>query len=155
MFAVTRASAVCSILAMTDSWAQPFCGNAASRRCDGLARPSGGFALISLARAAWLRCGIGCSRRAEVAPSCVRNEGDLWGREAWFMSPVGIYCLMAFYVATIGGAIVWRFLCRRDDKLEPQCGSCGYSARGLPTSICPECGGDLNVVGIAQPPLFG
>lgn len=29
----------------------------------------------------------------------------------------------------------------------PRCARCGYSVRGLPSSICPECGSDLNDVG--------
>ena len=28
-----------------------------------------------------------------------------------------------------------------------RCGRCGYDVRGLPTPVCPECGGDLGVVG--------
>ena len=28
-----------------------------------------------------------------------------------------------------------------------QCGRCGYNVRGLPSSTCPECGSDLDVVG--------
>ena len=27
------------------------------------------------------------------------------------------------------------------------CGRCGYDVRGLPTTICPECGGDLERFG--------
>jgi len=33
----------------------------------------------------------------------------------------------------------------------PRCGACGYVVKGLPGNICPECGGDLNVVGIVRP----
>ena len=38
---------------------------------------------------------------------------------------------------------------------EPGCGACGYSTRGLTTLICPECGGDLRVVGITGKPQSG
>lgn len=31
------------------------------------------------------------------------------------------------------------------------CGQCGYSLRGLPTTICPECGSDTAVVGTRRP----
>ena len=27
------------------------------------------------------------------------------------------------------------------------CGKCGYNVRGLPSSTCPECGSDLELVG--------
>ena len=30
----------------------------------------------------------------------------------------------------------------------PRCGGCGYIVVGLPTHICPECGGDLRDVGV-------
>ena len=33
----------------------------------------------------------------------------------------------------------------------PLCGHCRYDVTGLPTDICPECGANLNVVGILQP----
>lgn len=32
--------------------------------------------------------------------------------------------------------------------LPPECARCGYAVVGLPSSICPECGSDLNDVGI-------
>jgi hypothetical protein len=31
---------------------------------------------------------------------------------------------------------------------DPRCGRCGYRVAGLPTSICPECGADVNIVGV-------
>ena len=30
------------------------------------------------------------------------------------------------------------------------CGRCGYDVRGLPSRVCPECGGDLSVVGVRR-----
>ena len=30
------------------------------------------------------------------------------------------------------------------------CGKCGYNVHGLPTSVCPECGADLDIVGRVQ-----
>src|SRR5437867_789892 len=38
---------------------------------------------------------------------------------------------------------------------DPLCGQCGYCVRGLEGIICPECGGDLNVVGTLQPGTRG
>jgi hypothetical protein len=43
--------------------------------------------------------------------------------------------------------IVWY----RDKVREPCCGHCRYCVRGLPTTICPECGNDLNRVGVLMP----
>jgi hypothetical protein len=40
---------------------------------------------------------------------------------------------------------------RRPDTAAPVCGKCGYDVRGLPGNVCPECGSDLNVVGIRRP----
>src|SRR4051794_1063218 len=34
---------------------------------------------------------------------------------------------------------------------DPLCGGCGYCVRGLAGDICPECGGDLRIVGIILP----
>jgi len=34
---------------------------------------------------------------------------------------------------------------------EPRCAVCGYRVCGLPTAICPECGSDLDVVGLRRP----
>jgi len=31
------------------------------------------------------------------------------------------------------------------------CGNCGYNVHGLPTSVCPECGSDLDIVGRVHP----
>jgi class 3 adenylate cyclase len=36
---------------------------------------------------------------------------------------------------------------------DPRCGKCGYIVRGLTTLNCPECGGDLSVVGVLHGPL--
>jgi len=32
----------------------------------------------------------------------------------------------------------------------PSCGQCGYPTVGLPTSVCPECGSDLSIVGVIR-----
>lgn len=31
-----------------------------------------------------------------------------------------------------------------------RCGQCGYDVRGLPTAVCPECGGNLHAVGVVD-----
>ncbi len=38
----------------------------------------------------------------------------------------------------------------KSDDGEPKCGGCGYLVRGLSMLQCPECGGDLRVVGITR-----
>ncbi len=63
------------------------------------------------------------------------------------------YIVLGVYVAVTAGVVVFLRAQRRraaDDE-EARCGSCGYPTRGLPTSICPECGRDLNVVGTRRP----
>ena len=49
-------------------------------------------------------------------------------------------------------AILRRIAGRRGrDVVHGACGHCGYSLRGLPSTICPECGSDTAVVGVRQP----
>lgn len=43
------------------------------------------------------------------------------------------------------------FIRRRRRVTAPCCRACGYDVRGLPSSICPECGSDLESVGILRP----
>jgi hypothetical protein len=60
--------------------------------------------------------------------------------------------LALFVIATLGIVLASRREKRRslsDDHA--RCGHCGYPIRGLPTSICPECGADRNVVGVRRP----
>ena len=40
---------------------------------------------------------------------------------------------------------------RRVEGDDPLCAKCGYCVRGLEGTICPECGGDLRVVGVLMP----
>lgn len=48
----------------------------------------------------------------------------------------------------------WRVLfARRIER--PCCTNCRYEVEGLPTSICPECGADLQKAGILQPRRLG
>jgi ribosomal protein L34E len=63
------------------------------------------------------------------------------------------YIALGVYVAVTVSVIVFLRTQRRRaaDDGEARCGSCGYRTRGLPTSICPECGQDLNVVGTRRP----
>lgn len=49
------------------------------------------------------------------------------------------------------GAFILQWRARGKDQL-PRCASCGYVVTGLPSFICPECGGDLNTVGITHTP---
>jgi hypothetical protein len=53
--------------------------------------------------------------------------------------------------ASLGG-LLRRFVGRHgSDFVHGVCGHCGYSLRGLPSTICPECGSDTTVVGVRQP----
>jgi len=53
-----------------------------------------------------------------------------------------------------GGALCvvasFRLCLRRPWRTYPACGACGYPIHGLTSSICPECGSDRGMVGIAQ-----
>ena len=42
-----------------------------------------------------------------------------------------------------------------DDEQSTRCGRCGYDVRGLPSAMCPECGGDLREVGVVGPATNG
>lgn len=53
--------------------------------------------------------------------------------------------LLAFIVWGLGVLAARR---RREGAIRPQCGRCGHPVAGLPTFICPECGGDLHEWGI-------
>ena len=57
---------------------------------------------------------------------------------------LGVLCC----VTLVGAMIVLRSR-RRHRDLSPSCGECGYCARGLPTTRCPECGSDLRDVGVS------
>ena len=50
--------------------------------------------------------------------------------------------------AFLGAVLLISGLCRREGTREPRCGKCGYCVHGLPGFTCPECGSDLNEVGI-------
>lgn len=65
--------------------------------------------------------------------------------EAWYYLGGAFLCLTGWVVG-------WRLLSRkRVSHGHSACAFCGYFTTGLPTSICPECGKDLNVVGIRRP----
>lgn len=53
-------------------------------------------------------------------------------------------CVVAF-------VLVRRVARRQDERHGGCCGRCGYSARGLTTFTCPECGSDLREIGIFVP----
>lgn len=56
-------------------------------------------------------------------------------------------------VLVVYGVVLWgayRHGRRRPAEDEGVCTYCGYSVRGLPSSICPECGSDLDVVGVRR-----
>ena len=61
---------------------------------------------------------------------------------------IGRACFVAFTVAIL---LVRRWLMRGAKPGEDACGHCGYLVRGLPSSICPECGSDITVVGTRRP----
>lgn len=57
---------------------------------------------------------------------------------------------------TVGGAVLlaatgWFALRRRRGSLEPTCRKCGYGVLGLGGRTCPECGSDLDAVGVRPP----
>ena len=60
----------------------------------------------------------------------------------WFIASWGYVALLV--AVTV---LLRKQRLRPTDAEEARCGSCGYLTRDLPTSICPECGRDLNVVG--------
>jgi cbb3-type cytochrome oxidase subunit 3 len=64
---------------------------------------------------------------------------------AWVISAA---CFVVYVASMLAFALRQR---RRADDDEARCGHCGYRTRGLPSSICPECGSDLNVVGLRRP----
>ena len=60
---------------------------------------------------------------------------------------------IAAYIAGAALSIVaWRtarwYFSRAPAPEQAVCGSCGYSVEGLPSRTCPECGQDLDVVGV-------
>lgn len=63
----------------------------------------------------------------------------------WLIAAV---CLVAYVVATF---VFLRIQERRASDSEARCGRCGYRTQGLPTTICPECGSDLRIVGLRLP----
>lgn len=63
---------------------------------------------------------------------------------SWVIS-LGIASLMAAAIV-----VLWR-VARRIDHKHPRCGACRYNVHGLSTTICPECGADLAVIGLWSP----
>ena len=52
----------------------------------------------------------------------------------------------------VGGAIAMYFVLRgKRSGAEPCCATCGYAVVGLPSSICPECGSDVEKAGVIPP----
>ena len=54
------------------------------------------------------------------------------------------FCLAALSVLPTLLSRIWR---SPFHYVEGICGRCGYSLHGLPSPVCPECGGDTHVVG--------
>lgn len=76
-------------------------------------------------------------------------------------TPIWLLLFLAL-IAILIVLLLWRRFAvpRASSPATPVCGRCGYSARGLPTFTCPECGSDLREVGILIPgvhrtPVFG
>ncbi len=71
------------------------------------------------------------------------------------MSIAAIFGLlfMLFILAMLVGGIVLIVKSRRRGSEFPTCGSCGYDLTGstAATDLCPECGGNFNIVGITPP----
>lgn len=69
--------------------------------------------------------------------------------------PSQIIFLMPAVLGMLTIIVLVRGFVRRKDRLalpdEPTCGKCGYIVRGLSSSICPECGSDLRIVGVIPP----
>ena len=65
-------------------------------------------------------------------------------REAHECSEIELIAKLLWRIADLIGI-------RRLPPSDAVCGRCGYSTRGLPTLTCPECGNELNVVGIRVP----
>ena len=60
--------------------------------------------------------------------------------------------VMALFMLATLGRLLRPFAGRRGSDATPGvCGHCGYSLRGLPSTICPECGSDTAVVGVSRP----
>lgn len=73
------------------------------------------------------------------------NQMD-FGTLGWMVSGLAAVALICLWI--------WRKRwAKRADG--PTCGRCGYDVRGLPSSICPECGSDLKTVGIVEPGMAG
>jgi hypothetical protein len=66
---------------------------------------------------------------------------------------IGVAELLVLAAMAVAAVAVVRALWRptRSGAGEPSCGACGYSATGLESFTCPECGNDLRRVGILTP----
>jgi hypothetical protein len=60
--------------------------------------------------------------------------------------------LLLILLLGAAAAAAWRASARGDAvRTGPVCGACGYSALGLASTTCPECGSDLRAVGVLTP----
>lgn len=62
---------------------------------------------------------------------------DLWNALIWLGAAV---CLVTLWLALLGP--------RRPRRRRGRCGGCGYELNSVADGKCPECGGNLLVVGI-------
>ena len=79
---------------------------------------------------------------------------DGWLRETMVMLlPEWIFWPLTVVAFAVSAAALWRWRRRADvtRDVERACGGCGYVTRALPSSTCPECGGDLNRLGHLGP----
>ena len=59
-----------------------------------------------------------------------------------------LLALLVFLIVAVITRFLWQQSMVKPKAMEPVCGKCGYIVRGLPSNICPECGSDLEQVGI-------
>jgi hypothetical protein len=74
--------------------------------------------------------------------------------QSWNVSPSWVVGAAALCMSATAVMLYLRRQRKAAADSEARCGACGYRVFGLPSSICPECGSDLNVVGLRRPPRW-
>ena len=65
--------------------------------------------------------------------------------------PAWLLHILIFCGITLALAAIAFLQTRRREGSGACCGYCGYDTTGLPSSVCPECGRDLELVGTRRP----